>query len=291
MKKKVKLRELNELLVGGITSNTELAQRLGVHRNTIQNWRNSLESAQFYGHGAQFSERSAQKSHPTSGKNAQFEEENCARAQKSAPDAQENCAPTAQKPEKIVHMAEENCAFSSLPAQEIVHFFCLPNLSSQKIEKRHPWEFPHPGYRFKSKSDFRSWCEDISTRHLFYNLTEGTNPHLRAARNNKPIFLHGLIADYDAVPDGDPLLLIEKRAPAEMQPAWLSRTFSGGVRLVWLFDRPLPIHTRQILERALRQAKKTLRLNRLLAGFDEKAFLDPVHYYEAGTEWKQLDGV
>ncbi len=77
-----------------------------------------------------------------------------------------------------------------------IPFFCLPNLSESRLCRRDPAAYPHPGYTTRDKRRFRAWCADNSTDHLFFNLTEGLNPHLRVSKQNPPQFLHGIVADY-----------------------------------------------------------------------------------------------
>jgi hypothetical protein len=171
-----------------------------------------------------------------------------------------------------------------------IPFFCLPNLSESRLCRRDPAAYPHPGYTTRDKRRFRAWCADNSTDHLFFNLTEGLNPHLRVSKQNPPQFLHGIVADYDANLGDTALADAISRANGKVQPAFGSRTFSGGARLVWLFAVPMPIHGSGILKRALNKARSALGINALLPGLDENAFFDVCQYYECGTGWHCLGG-
>lgn len=169
-------------------------------------------------------------------------------------------------------------------------FFTIPNLSAGQVERRDPSTYPHPGYHTKDKRVYRKWCTQPDTAHLFYNFSEGLNPHLRVTAENPPQFLHGIIADYDAALPDDPFPEVLERVKSSYAPAWGTRTFSGGARLIWLFEKPMPVHTAAILKRALAKAAQTLSLNALLPGLDEKAALDPCRYFELGTKWQDLGG-
>ena len=168
-------------------------------------------------------------------------------------------------------------------------FFCLPNLASHTLEQQDPGAFKHPGYNFADKRAFRAWCTRQDTRHFFFNLTEGLNANLRVSSENPPQFLHGIVADYDASMKDDAFDSALARAPKSCAPMYASRTFSGGVRLVWLFERPLPIHSVAILKRVLKKAKSSLKLTTLLPGLDEEAFMDVCRYYEVGINWTALE--
>jgi len=169
-------------------------------------------------------------------------------------------------------------------------FFCLPNLSESRLSRSDPASFAHPGYAFKDKRRFRSWCAENGTDHLFYNLTEGLNPNLRVSKQNPPQFLHGLVVDYDANLGDSALRDAISRASGKVLPSFGSRTFSGGARLVWRFAVPMPIHGAGILKRTLNRARTSLGLNALLPGLDEEAFFDVCRYYECGLEWQEFGG-
>jgi len=65
-------------------------------------------------------------------------------------------------------------------------------------------------------------------------------------------------------------------------------TYSGGARLVWLFESRLSLDSYRTAQAFVKYALKALSLPKILPALDEPTFLNPTKYYEAGTEWTHL---
>ena len=173
-------------------------------------------------------------------------------------------------------------------------FFCLPNHVSRETERRNPFEFiPNvPAPAQKDKTLFGNWLKNKDTRHLVYSLTEALNPAARASNSkaNPVARLHGLIADFDVL---QPLSETECNAavtalPDDLRPNFSHRTFSGGLRLVWLFQAPVAADNPGVMEQFLRLAGKNLfKCAKLAPGWDESAWSDLGKFYDVGTDWKK----
>ena len=168
--------------------------------------------------------------------------------------------------------------------------FCLPNQSTTEIFVANPWEYkPNPPKSaLKDKETWREWSKRPTTKHLFYSLYEAINPHLRVGETNPPHQLHGIVADYDA--DISDAMLRDSLHSSECAPCWHSRTYSGGRRLVFMFERPLVLHSIGLTKKFLERASRELCLNKLLPGLDTGALLLPSTYYECGTKWTKAKG-
>ena len=167
--------------------------------------------------------------------------------------------------------------------------FCLPNLSTAKIERLKPWGFRNGTTpQGMSKDEFREWCADVHTQDLFYSGFEGTNAALRVSDSNPATFMHALVVDYDAriTPEERPAFI--KRAKTTYPPNYISTTFSGGVRLVWLFEGPVPLFSKRINELFLLRLQKELKLKKMFPGIDEEALMRPIQYYHCGHNWEPL---
>ncbi len=167
--------------------------------------------------------------------------------------------------------------------------FCLPNLSTAKVESAEPWAYrngtmPHG----MSKDEFRAWCADVKTHALFYSGFEGTNAAIRVSESNPATFMHGLVVDYDAKIAPEERRAFMARAGAEYPPNYVSATFSDGVRLVWLFEKPLPLFSKRITDAFLARLKKELKLKKMFPGLDEEALMRPSQYYHCGHDWEPL---
>jgi len=141
---------------------------------------------------------------------------------------------------------------------------------------------------FKSKADFRQWCADNKTDHVFYSACEGRAPSKRVSNDNPVNKIYGVVADYDAAVDWKTLDDdLEARCGAN-KPTWRSQTQSGYMRLIWEFDTPIPIAP-ELYDTFMKHLSKTLKLERLFAGFDTTS-LRANQYFELGSNWQQVNG-
>jgi len=163
--------------------------------------------------------------------------------------------------------------------------FGLSNQKGVDVTPCKPWSYEpsYPrNYKTMDKAAFRAWCCKPTTKHLFFSGYEGLNPHQRVNTTNKPYKVHALVIDYDAKVSDE--MLKEMDTP-EFGPTGISRTRSGGARLVFAFEEPLFVYTPQVTKKFLARCRKELNLQGLLPGFDEEAFYAFDKYYEVGTEW------
>lgn len=146
---------------------------------------------------------------------------------------------------------------------------------------------PRPDKTFLTKKDFVDWSSNPATEHCYYNFYEPRDCGTRITKDNPPAFLHGFCADFD-VKDIDQSAVERaiKDCPPAFPVAYVSRTFSRGIRMVWLFENPLPVFNEDVAKAVAKRAIKELKLKKLCAGFDEEAFIDPAKFYELGTEWR-----
>lgn len=143
---------------------------------------------------------------------------------------------------------------------------------------------------FATKEAYAEWCHDGRTRHVFYTLAEPQHPALRSSADNPIRLLHGIVADYDGAAEAIQAALPGLKFEPGKAPAWVTTTFSGKARLIWVFDRPVPVFTPEILGRFLQGMARELGLRRLLPGLDEGALANPHTPYELGTHWRQPYG-
>lgn len=142
---------------------------------------------------------------------------------------------------------------------------------------------PEPSTRplLADKQAFREWCKQGDTNHCFYSAWEGVNTGLRISKSNPGKMMHGFVADYDANITDE---MIEEALRSEYPPAWASKTFSGGARLVWAFEEPLLLDNPKLAERFVKTLVKEIKAKDLLPGFDESS-MNPGQYFEIGDQW------
>ena len=139
---------------------------------------------------------------------------------------------------------------------------------------------------FSSKAEFREWCADSDTDHVFYSTVEGDNPSMRVSADNPPNSISGIVADYDAPIDWS---IVEKLITTQCKgqlPTWYNKTESGYIRLVWEFDSPMPISP-DMFSSFMKHMATKLGLERIFAGFDQSS-LKATQYFELGEDWKQM---
>ncbi len=164
--------------------------------------------------------------------------------------------------------------------------FALRNLRENVATESKPWLVTSNRPGFRDKAQYIEWCRDIKSDGCFYSGFEGLSMHSRvSSQDNPPTKLHGLIIDYDANIGDEEC----KKALTRVvkPPTYVSTTFSNGRRFIWMFDEPLLVFGADWLKRFLTVLAKELKVARLLPGLDG-CYLDPNHYYELGTDWKQI---
>lgn len=145
-----------------------------------------------------------------------------------------------------------------------------------KIKKQKP--------KFSNKAEYRDWCADAQTDHIFYSTVEGRAPSKRISNDNPANKIYGVTADYDASVnwvsiDDD----IKFKCNIEKLPTWRSQTQSGYLRLVWEFKNPIPIEP-ELFDTFMSNMLHSLQLNKLFAGFDSSS-LRANQYFELGEDW------
>jgi hypothetical protein len=137
---------------------------------------------------------------------------------------------------------------------------------------------------FGTKAEYREWCADAQTDHVFYSTVEGRAPSKRVSNDNPAHKIYGVIADYDASVDWAAIDSdLKFKCNAGKKPTWRSRTQSGYLRLVWEFADPIPIEP-DMFDTFMLNMMKSLQLNKLFAGFDSSS-LRANQYFELGEDW------
>jgi Family of unknown function (DUF5906) len=153
-----------------------------------------------------------------------------------------------------------------------------------------PWSFVPDVPSFADKDVYLKWRNKESTEHLLYSGVECQNVDLRANKKTNPVRrLLALVADYDADITEAMDDAVMRNAPADLRPSWISTTFSGGRRLVWLIDEPVPFDD-IIAKRFFEVAGNELRVTSLLPGLDGPAWNSNQAYrlFDVGTKWERL---
>lgn len=151
-----------------------------------------------------------------------------------------------------------------------------------------PWTFVPNIPEFKKKDEFLVWRGNANTEHLLFIGSVGVNAALRPNAKTNPIRqLTALIGDFDVnvseIAEEEAL----KQIPADFKPNWVARTFSGGRRLVYLFEQPIAFDS-ILTKRFFEIAARDTNYEKMFPGPDRKAFANPYQIYDVGHTWKQL---
>ncbi|MCX6953035.1 MAG: hypothetical protein NTV51_12850 [Verrucomicrobia bacterium] len=171
--------------------------------------------------------------------------------------------------------------------------FYIRNHSSSELHKTDLAALPTISTRpaFATKEAYAVWCHDQTTQHCFYTLAEPEFAGIRPSSQNPIKFLHGIVADYDGDAGAINAALPALTFTTGKAPTWVTTTFSNKARLIWLFEKPVPTFTPDVLTRFLTILMKDFKLKGLLPGLDEGALItNPYTPYELGTNWRHLHG-
>jgi hypothetical protein len=132
------------------------------------------------------------------------------------------------------------------------------------------------------------WANAYDTKHCFYSGFEGVNVKLRINKDNPIEKMLALVVDYDrpSMEFGHAVDAVLSHK-IQYRPNYISQTLSGGIRLVWIMEKPLNMNT-FMAKKFHKHMRKEFELVKLLPGLDDEALKDPSKYYEVGENWKQL---
>lgn len=139
-----------------------------------------------------------------------------------------------------------------------------------------------------NKDAFTKRNTDPNTTDCFISMFSGVNPAARIKKADNPAaYMHGVVADYDTPLTEEKRMKMLSKLPH--RPAWISTTFSGGTRAVWVFEKPLPLLAEPgYIDALLRAVSRGLHLKNAFGSLDEGAFYNPSQYYHIG--WNLQDG-
>lgn len=174
-------------------------------------------------------------------------------------------------------------------------YFSIPNLRARAVEVVHePWRVRSaiPG-RVTTRDELTEWQQEPRTRHYHLSLYEGDAGTSRVTEQNPPRLMHGMVGDYDAEVEPEDMEGLDRRLRARRDlqdpcPTWACRTWSGGARLFWHFERPVMWYGAEVHRAFLRRLQAGLAADGLLPGLDADAWAKPNKYFELGTGWRRL---
>ena len=174
------------------------------------------------------------------------------------------------------------------------HAYCLDNLSDHTAKKLEPWnldpkKFNYPTTPFKDAASYKKWACQQGTKYCAFSLVEGEVSTQRVTSENEPKRIFGMVADYDTdTPFTDQQVqdFIKLTLASDQPAAYVSRSYRGGLHVVWLFESPVSCLGKVSAKQFLKEASKGLGLIKIMRGLDTKAVETPEQYYLYGRDWQ-----
>jgi hypothetical protein len=165
---------------------------------------------------------------------------------------------------------------------------CVKNDKDQVVTWTEPWKFKAkvPDELKGNKPAYLKWRRDAD--HMLFCAASGVNADVRPSKDTNPVRqLYAIVADYDfPITREIEKTIYEKK---RLMPNWISKTFSGGRRLVWLFEDQIPFDT-EIAPQFYRIVEEKLDVKGILPGLDdEQSWGKPAQIFDVGYDWEQLN--
>lgn len=171
----------------------------------------------------------------------------------------------------------------------------LKRLSANETFQGNPWEFTHldrvPPNCITDKVARTKWQNELGTDFCFYSAFTAVNESSRINESGgkegpgSPREMEGWVGDYDArFTDQEVDAAI---ARMDIKPNWVERSLSGNIRLVWVFERPIMLSSRNYACFILKHLHELLPIKEL-SNLDQ-GYLEPSRYYANGCKWRQVE--
>lgn len=172
-------------------------------------------------------------------------------------------------------------------------FFCLPNLATDHVSvSEEPWkEFPvDEAVLALPKDEYKARWFNPDTKHCLFSLCEGQNSAYTVSQGNQCAMVHGFAADYDGVFTSDIVDAMKAKPPTRFLPRWWSVSQSGGLHLIWTFDRPIAVAGNAHAAELLHVIAAKIKAVRWGVGYDpdsEKC----TQVMDIGREWHEFSPI
>jgi len=138
------------------------------------------------------------------------------------------------------------------------------------------------------KPQFKTWCADDRTDHVFYSMCEGLAAGLRITSDNPVAKINGIVLDFDKFPEPVPRDDVHKwlnHKSVKHHPSYITETQSGWVRLVYQFATPIMIDP-GFVNLFTGMILKEVGVSPKMAGHLDRTSLEPNRYFELGSDWE-----
>lgn len=172
-------------------------------------------------------------------------------------------------------------------------FFCLPNLATDHVSvSEEPWSEFHVEQSVLDlpKDEYKRRWFNPDTKHCLFSLCEGQNAAYTVSQGNQCAVMHGFAADYDGVFTPDIIEAAMEKPPTRFLPRWWSVSQSGGLHLIWTFDRPVVVAGNAHAAELLHVVAARIKAVRWGVGYDPDSE-KPTQVMDIGREWHEFSPV
>jgi hypothetical protein len=168
-------------------------------------------------------------------------------------------------------------------------FLAAANLVDRFLQPAEPWAWSISAERLEEvralgKAVRRARMNQAGTDWQVYTPVVGQDPGRRIGKQNPAAAIRGVVADYDVRTPMETVRGWLDQIDSAYRPQWVEVSLSKKVRLVWVFERPVPVADTAHAEQFYLQFARALKLATALPGYDaasEKA----TQVWTNGGEW------
>lgn len=160
-----------------------------------------------------------------------------------------------------------------------------------------PWEIAAPDFYSQfsgTKAAFKAACKAPTTEHHFISAVHSQAGYTRISQHPEdvpPYFMAAIVADYDSNLPDPVTVITQGQGHTGLKPSYFARTFSGNLRVVFLFETLVCVAgNRELYTKFIEIASAALNLVGMYPSLDDGALADPGHFYELGVNWQAFPG-
>jgi hypothetical protein len=168
-----------------------------------------------------------------------------------------------------------------------MEFFGFRDLRSSEATLVAPWNWrPTAGQRHGVANAPKSGRPLAMVKHgwLVYSPVRGTVSTAYVEPSNPAAGVRGMVLDYDVTLIKQHLEKALAKVPEDLTPQFVEQTLSGHFRLVWIFDRDVPVCDPAQIEMIWRALADRINPYELHPGLDSASFR-PYQRWTAGDAW------
>ena len=174
----------------------------------------------------------------------------------------------------------------------LIQFFATKNMLDPNLVEMAPWDFTVPkdeleAIRKKAKPARKQWLQQESTNWNLYSAVRGLNRNARVSKDNPPVGVRGLVADYDMKSGLETVEGLVNQIDPKFQPNFYELSLSKKARLVWVFEREILVPSSEFATEVYRAFCRKIKIPTLLPGFDSSSE-KPAQIWTNGGEWYNL---